>query len=233
MATNQGVSNERKRELEEMDPFQRYIAKIWDWSSAHKKQLGICIGAVAGVVIIFSVIMFSFKQSEIKASELAASAYSKYETIYAKDRDAKKGYESVKGDFQTVLDEYANTSAGRMAHVTFGKICFDAKEYDKAFSMYSKALSSIGKKAEMQNFLLCSLGTISELKGDLEQAKDFFLRVEKSDSPLLKDNARFALAQIYEKQNDAEKARNMYEEIALSQDDSMYKAIAQAKIADQ
>ncbi len=233
MATNQGVSNERKKELAQMDSFQIYMAKILSWASAHKKPLCIGIGAVAGVVIIFSAIMFSFKQSEINASELVAAAYSKYETQYAKDRDAKKGFEAVKDDFQTVFDEYANTSAGRMALVTFGKICFDAEAYDKAFSMYSKALSSVGKKAEMENFILCSLGTISELKNDLEQAKSYYLRVEKSDSALLKDSARFALAQIYEKLNDMEASRNMYEEIALSQDSSMYKAIAQAKISDQ
>ena len=226
----QGVSNERKRELEQMDPFQAWLSRSVEWASAHKKQLTILVGAVVGVAVVFSGIMFSFKQSEIKASELAAKAYDTYEKQSSQGRDAHKGYEAVKDDFQTLLDEYPNTSAGRMALINFGKICFEAKAYDQAFDLYSRALSSVGEKAGLENIILCSLGTICELKNDPEQAKSYYLRVEKSTSILLKDDARFALALIYEKGNDAKASRQMYEEIALSQDSSVYKDIAQARI---
>ena len=105
---NQGVSNERKRELAQMDPFQEGLTKSVKWASAHKQQLMISVGALAGVVVVFSAIMFSFKQSEVKASELAAKAYEKYEEQYSQDRDAQKGYDAVKDDFKTLLDEYPN-----------------------------------------------------------------------------------------------------------------------------
>lgn len=227
---NQGVSNERKRELAQMDPFQEGLTKSVKWASAHKQQLMISVGALVGVVVVFSAIMFSFKQSEIKASELAAKAYEKYEEQYSQDRDARKGYDAVKDDFKTLLDEYPNTSAGRMALINFGKICFEAKDYDQAFDLYSRALSSMGDKAGVKNFLLCALGTTCELRNDLEQAKSYYMRVEEGTSNLLKDDARFALALIYEKLNDTDAGRQMYEKIAESQGASMYKAIAQAKI---
>lgn len=227
---NQGVSNERKRELAQMDPFQEGLSKSVSWASAHKKQLLISAGALVGVVIVFSAIMFSFKQSEIKASELAANAYEKYEEQYSQERDARKGYDAVKDDFQTLLDEYPNTSAGRMALINFGKICFEAKDYDQAFDLYSRALSTVGDKAGVKNFMLCALGTICELKNDLEQGKSYYLRVEESASNLLKDDARFALALIYEKLNDTDACRRMYEKIAESPGASMYKDIAQARI---
>ncbi len=227
---NQGVSNERKRELAQMDPFQEGLTKSVKWASAHKQQLMISVGALAGVVVVFSAIMFSFKQSEIKASELAAKAYEKYEEQYSQDRDAQKGYDAVKDDFKTLLDEYPNTSAGRMALINFGKICFEAKDYDQAFDLYSRALSSMGDKAGVKNFLLCALGTTCELRNDLEQAKSYYMRVEEGTSNLLKDDARFALALIYEKLNDTDAGRQMYEKIAESQGASVYKAIAQTKI---
>lgn len=227
---NQGVSNERKRELAQMDPFQEGLTKSVKWASAHKQQLMISVGALVGVVVVFSAIMFSFKQSEIKASELAAKAYEKYEEQYSQDRDARKGYDAVKDDFKTLLDEYPNTSAGRMALINFGKICFEAKDYDQAFDLYSRALSSMGDKAGVKNFLLCALGTTCELRNDLEQAKSYYMRVEEGTSNLLKDDARFALALIYEKLNDTDAGRQMYEKIAESQGASVYKAIAQAKI---
>ena len=227
---NQGVSNERKKELTQMDPFQESLTKSLEWASAHKKQLMILAGALVGVVVVFSAIMFSFKQSEIKASELAAKAYEKYEKKYSQDRDARKGYDAVKDDFQALFDEYPNTSAGRMALINFGKICFEAKEYDQAFDLYSRALSTVGDKAGVKNFLLCAMGTICELNDDMEQAKSYYLRVEKGVSNLLKDEARFALALIYEKLNDTTAGRQMYEKIAESRGNSIYKAIAQARI---
>ncbi|WP_035237146.1 tetratricopeptide repeat protein [Desulfobacter vibrioformis] len=230
---NQGVSNERKRELTQMDPFQESISRSVEWVLAHKKLLMISAGALVGVVVVFSAILFSFKQSEVKASELAAKAYEKYEEHYSQDRDARKGYDAVKDDFQTLFDEYPNTSAGRMALINFGNICFEAKDYDHAFDLYSRALSSMGDKAGVKNFLLCTLGTICELKNDPEQGKSYYLRVEEGPSNLLKDDARFALALIYEKLNDADASRRMYEKIAESQGTSMYKAIAQARISAQ
>ncbi|MCG8551261.1 MAG: hypothetical protein MI799_12740 [Desulfobacterales bacterium] len=227
---NQGVSNERKKELAQMDPFQESLHKFVEWATVHKKLLMISTGVLVGTVIVFSAIIFSFKQSEIKASELAANAYETYEQQFSKDRDARKGYDAVKDDFQTLFDEYPNTSAGRMALINFGKICFDAKHYDQAYDLYDKALSTVGDKAGVKNFLLCALGNICELKNDFEQAKSYYLQVDEGSSDLLKDDARFALALIYEKLNDTDAGRRMYEKIAESPGTSMYKDIAQARL---
>ena len=227
---NQGVSNERKRELAQMDPFQEGLTKSVKWATAHKKQLMISAGVLVGGIVVLSAILFSFKQSEINASELAAKAYEKYEEQYSQDRDARKGYDAVKDDFQKLFDEYPNTSAGHMALINFGKICFEAKDYDQAFDLYSRALSIVGDKAGVKNFLLCALGTICELKNEPEQGKSYYLRVEKGASNLLKDDARFALALIYEKLHDTNASRQMYEKIAESPEASMYKDIAHAQI---
>ncbi len=227
---NQGVSNERKKELTQMDPFQAGLTKSFEWANTHKKQFMISIGVLVGVLIVFYAIMFSFRQSELKASELAAKAYRKYEGQYSQDRDALKGYNAVKDDFQTLFDEYPNTSAGRMALINFGKICFEAKDYDQAYDLYSRALSTVGDEAGVKNFLLCTMGNICELKNDMEKAESYYLRVEKGASNLLKDDARFALALIYEKRNDTVAGGQMYEKIVQSQGNSIYKTIAQARI---
>ncbi|NWH05491.1 tetratricopeptide repeat protein [Desulfobacter latus] len=227
---NQGVSNERKKELAQIDPFQAALIKSVEWASAHKKMLIISTGALFGLGVVFSIIMFNFKQSEIKASELAAKAYKHYEEQYSRDQDARKGYDTVKDDFQTLFDEYPNTSAGRRALINFGKICFEAGNYDQAYDLYARALSTVADQVGVKDFLLCTMGTICELNDDIEQAKSYYLRVEKGGSTLLKDDARFALALIYEKLNDTAAGRRMYEKIAESRGNSMYKPIAQARI---
>lgn len=229
----QGVSNERKKELEQMDPFQESLVRGLAYASDHKKQIGLVVGAVVVVCVIFSSIMFSFKRSEINASELVAKAVGEYTTVLAKDKDPVKGYEAVKDVFENIFAEYANTSAGRMARVTYAKICFDAGEYDNAYTHYSEALSEMGDEAGMENLLLSALGNLSQLKKDPEQAKSYYLRIEKGSSDLLKDEARFALALIYESQNDMAASLKMYEKIVNEHKTSIYKAIAQTRITEK
>jgi len=226
----QGVSNERKKELEQMDPFQEALVRGLAYASDHKKQIGLVIGAVVAVCVVFSTIMFSFKRSEINASQFVAKAVAEYTKVYSEDKDPKKGFEAVKDKFETIFDEYANTSAGRMARVTYAKICFDAGEYDSAYTHYSEALSAMGNEAGIENFLLSALGNLSQLKKDPEQAKSYYLRIEKGSSDLLKDEARFALALIYEAENNMVASLKMYEKIVNENETSIYKAIAQARI---
>jgi len=228
--SEQNVSNERKKELEQMDPFQEALVKGLAYASDHKKQIGFIVGGVVVVCIIFTSIIFSFKRSEVKASQLVAKAVAEYGNAFSESQDPQKGFEAVKEDFDTILDEYANTSAGERALVTYGKICFDAGAYDKAYTLYSKALSAMGNEAGMENFLLSALGNLSQLKKDPEQAKLNYLRIENGSSDLLKDEARFALALIYEAEKDMASSLKMYEKIVKENENSIYKAIAQARI---
>ncbi|HCY85485.1 MAG TPA: hypothetical protein DHV36_10160 [Desulfobacteraceae bacterium] len=230
---DQGVSNERKRELEQMDPFQEALVRGLDFAASHKKQLGLIFGAVVVVCVIFSAVIYNFKRSEVQASQLVAKATTAYGESLQKDQDPQKAYEAVKAQFDTVLDEYANTSAGRMALMTYAKICFDAKDYDKAYEIYGKALETLDDTAGMENFILSALGNLALIKDDVQKAKFYYLRIEKGHSSLLKDEARFALASIYAAENDMASSLKMYEKIVTENQSSMYKAIAEARVAGE
>lgn len=229
--SDQSVSNERRRELEQMDPFQEALAKGLTYASENRKQLFLILGAVVVVCVVFSAIMFSFKRSEITASRLVADATRQYGETYAKDQDYKKGYDAVKDSFQSVFDEYSNTNAGRLALVTFAKICFDAGEYDKAYTLYSDALDTLGNEAGMENFMLSVLGNLSQIRNEPGKAKSYYLRIEKGSSDLLKDEARFSLALLYEADNDMEASLKMYEKILKENENSIYRAIAESRVA--
>ena len=224
-----GVSNERRRELEQMDPFQENLVKGLTFASKYKKYLMLGIGGVVVVLVLISAVMYSFEKAETTAATLAARAAAAYDTAYAKNRDGKAAYEAVKADYQKLFEEYANTAAGRMAQVTYAKICANAKDWDTAYTYYSKALENLGNDAGMKNMLLAALGNMALMKKDMEKAKSFYLRIEKGASPLIKDEARFALAQIYESENDMESGLKMYEKILQEDQNSLYTAIAQAK----
>lgn len=230
---DQGVSNERKKELAQMDSFQESLVRGMAYAAKHKKQLFMGLGALAVVLILFVTIIYSFKRSETTAASLVGKASATYAKTYNKTQDPKAAYEAVKASYEKVFDEYANTSAGKMAQVSYAKICFDAGEYDKAYTYYSRALESLDNQAGMENMLLMALGNLAQMKHEPEKAKSFYLRIENGTSDLLKDEARFALASIYESEKDMESSLKMYEKILRDNKNSMYRAIAQARVGGE
>ncbi len=224
----QGVSNERRKELEQIDPFQENLLRTLVLLKKNKKQFLLILGAIIGVIVIFSGIMFSFKKSENIASDLVAKAV----ITYGKANDPIKGFDATKDDFETVFTDYSNTSAGRMGRVKFAKICFDAGEYDRAFELYQEALEIFKNEAGMKNFLLASLGHVSQARNEVDKAKSYFLQIETGPSDLLKDEARFALAGIYEASNDMESSLKMYKKIVNDHENSIYRSIAESKIKE-
>jgi|GEM_PF-967879 tetratricopeptide (TPR) repeat protein len=226
---DQGVSNERRRELEQMDPFQANLIKGLTYASKYKKQLMLGLGALGVVLVLFLTVMYSFQKAETTAATLAARAGTAYDAAYSKNQDAQAAYEAVQEAYQQLFEEYANTTAGRMAQVTYAKICANAKDWESAYTYYANALEHFDNEAGMQNMILAALGNMALMKKDVKKAKSFYLRIEKGASPLMKDEARFALAQIYESDNDMASGLKMYEKILQDNENSLYAAIAQAK----
>jgi predicted negative regulator of RcsB-dependent stress response len=221
----QRVSNERKKELRQLDPLQRNILKAMDFARYYKKQLLYVAGAVMVVAIVFAGVLTSFKRSENNASDQVAKAMTVYRNL-AEDPDA--AYAAVKDDFQTVLTDYGNTDAGRMALVRFARICMEAGQYDEAEKWFEKAYDVYGGQAGIGNFLLSSLGHIQLAKNNPDAAEPYFMQIETGESDLLKDEARFILAKIYEARKEDSNSRKMYDLIAREHENSIYADLAQS-----
>ncbi len=222
----QGVTNERKKELEQLDPFQQNLIKAIAYIKEYKKQLGLIAGAVVLIVVVFSGIMYSFEKAENTASVLMSQALTKY----AKANDSDKGFIEVKDDFATIFADYANTAAGKLARVEYAKICYDASKFDQSYQYYKEALELFSDQALMENFILISLGHVSLEKNDVEAAKKFFSQVENGKTDLLKDEARFALAMLNETNGNVADSKKMYEKIISDHAGSVYYPVANSKI---
>jgi predicted negative regulator of RcsB-dependent stress response len=199
--------------------------KALDFASYYKKQLLYIAGAVVVVAIVFAGVLTSFKRSENSASDRVARAMTVYRNL-AEDPDA--AYQAVKDDFQTVLTDYGNTDAGRMALVRFAGICMEAGQYDEAEKWFEKAYDVYGGQAGIGNFLLSSLGHVQLAKNNPEEAVRYFMQIETGESDLLKDEARFILAKIYEARQEDSNSRKMYDLIAREHENSIYADLAQS-----
>ena len=225
---SQHVSNERKKELRQMDPLQRNLLKALAFAGTYKKPLLYVAGAVVVVILVLAGVFTSFKRSENNASDLVAKAMLAYRT---QAEDPEAAYQAVKDDFLTVLTDYANTDAGEMALIRFAGICMEAGQYDEAQKWFEKAYDEFGDRPELRNLLLSSLGHVQLAKNNLDQAESYFLQIEAGSSYLLKDEARFVLAKIYEARQEDAKTQKMYELIAKEHGNSIYADLAQSKVA--
>ncbi len=61
---NQGVSNERKKELAQLDPFQKNVLSGAAFLKENQKLLLFGVAVLVGVTVVFWGIMSSFERSE-------------------------------------------------------------------------------------------------------------------------------------------------------------------------
>ncbi|OGR10917.1 MAG: hypothetical protein A2277_09505 [Desulfobacterales bacterium RIFOXYA12_FULL_46_15] len=222
------ISRERKKELEQLDPFQENVLKVMAYVKEFKKQLILIIGAVVLVGLVFSGIMYSFQKAENTADILVTEALKKY----AKTNDSEKGFLETEADFKMIFTEYANTNAGRLAKVQYAKICYEASRFDQSYEYYKESLQLFENDELIKNFLLASLGHVCIARKEYDEAKDYFLKIEKGKTDLLKDEARFSLAMLNEASGNMGESKKMYEKIVTGHEDSMYISIAKGKIQE-
>lgn len=222
------ISRDRKKELEQLDPFQENLLKVMTFVKEFKKQLILIGGAVVLVALIFSGIMYSFQKAENTADVLVSQAMEKY----AKANDPEKGYLDTEADFKTVFTEYANTNAGKLAKIQFAKICYEASKFDQSYQFYKEALQLYEKDELIKNFILVSLGHVCIARKEFDEAKDYFLKIENGKMDLLKDEARFSLAMLDEVSGNMVESKKMYEKIMTEHENSMYASIAKGKVQE-
>ncbi|MCP3899935.1 MAG: tetratricopeptide repeat protein, partial [Desulfobacteraceae bacterium] len=194
MARQQRVSNDRRRELEELDPFQENLFKALEYIKTYKKQLLFIAFGFIAVIVIFSVVIYNIKSSGNKASLLLNETL----TQYNKTKDPQEAYLTVEKDFSKLFEDYSNTAAGKMAKIKFAKICYDASKFQKAYDFYNKALSDYKGDATIESLILSALGRTCLSLDNLKEAKEFFEKIIKRKDALLKDEALFNLAMIAE-----------------------------------
>ncbi|MCK5310538.1 MAG: tetratricopeptide repeat protein [Desulfobacteraceae bacterium] len=226
MARQQRVSNERRKELEELDPFQENLLKAIDYIKTYKKQLILIALGFAAVIVIFSVVIFNIKSSESKASLLLNETLIEYSKI----KDSKEGFLAIESNFSKLFEDYSNTAAGKMAKIKFAKICYDAADYKKAYEYYKKALSDYKSDPAIESLILSSLGRTCLALDNFKEAEAYFVKITKKNDAILKDEALYNLGMIAEKTGDKTASHDFYKKIILDYPDSIYKALAQNKL---
>ncbi len=222
------ISRARKKELEQLDPFMESMQAAVDYCVKHKKQVTWILCSVLIVIIVVFGVIYSIKSSEKKASALLAETLTTYNS-----KDRIKGYDAVKDNFSEILDKYSNTSAGRLAKVDFAAISYKAKKFDKAHSLYLAALNDFKDEPAMKNILLACLGYTCQAEKKYDEAAKYFKEITQGNLPFLKAEALFNLGMISTVDGNTKDSIKMFKEIVAEYADSLYKPLAENRIADQ
>jgi len=183
--------------------------KAWAWFEANKKQAVWGAGGLLIVGVIVAFFIYHQEQGEITASEALSNVALPQMTGAANRGDLASAYLKVAAD-------YPKSSAGaRALLLAAGSLFMDGKyaESKAQFERFRREHASSPFVAEA----LLGIAACLDAEGKTGEATTAYKDlIDRYPTAYVLPQARFALARLYEAQNEPEKARNLFEEVERS-----------------
>lgn len=222
----------RKQLLKEPDEFITFSGRLIQFGMTYKKQLIYGLAALVLVLAVFSGMRYLNKRSENQASNALGDLLKTYADAESQ-KDGLKTYNAVADGFKTVLDKYANRSAGKLARLLFADVCYNAAKYDQAIAQYEKALKDYDDFPWVKDLALSGLAYCYEAKKDFATAAKYFQMVADNAESAFNSEALMDLGRVLAAAGDSEKSRATYQKLIKEHPDAMYIKIAQELVAQQ
>lgn len=220
----------RKQLLKEPDEFITFTGRVIAWVKAHPRQLTIGAGAVIGLAVILVGYRYIDERRAQAASRLLSRGLATYEQSLASDGQGKT-LESVRSDFDKLVDDFSGQPAGHLGLVYYGQILLGAGKYQEAAKMLQRAWTDLGNDPGLANIILGSLAEAFLQAGDKTAAITQFENLVSGSGTLYKDAAMFQLGVLYLESDQAEKGKEMLTRLTETFPASMYTNMAREKIA--
>ena len=202
------VDSQTQTEKEMTENVDMALSKTGAFIVNHKKALLIALAAVLLAVAAVLVCQAVIESKEAEASE----QLSKGQAFFA----AQNFEVSLNGDsidfigFPAIADDYGLTKSGKLAKVYAGLAYYKLGRYDEAIDI----MEGVSLKDDVLQYnVLAALGDCYVQKDDAAKAVKYYQKAAKADLELIKANALFKLAKVYESQGDKEKALEAYMQI--------------------
>jgi tetratricopeptide (TPR) repeat protein len=212
---------DRKQLLKEPDEFFTTTGRMINWAKAHPRQLAYIACAFLAVVVIASGYRYLTERRAQAASSLLSTTLMNYQQALAQN-DAKQALTAVEPDFKRLYSDYGRQPAGRLGLVFHAHFSAAARESEAAVELYQKALSRFRGDPSLANVILQGLAAAYEEKGDAAAAIEQYRKVAQSAHSLHKADALFQLGRLYGQTGQAEKSREVLEQLGKEFPDSIY-----------
>lgn len=227
MATAKKVS--RKQLLKEPDEFLTVSAKLFQFAVQNRlKLLGVLL-AVVLIVLVVSGYNYYSRQRANEAQARLQTNWNRYETL-RKEKGPLQAYQEVAVEFEDLIARYGDKTGGKMARVIFGNISYGGGDFDKAISLYEKALQDFPEPF-FQDQILNSLGYAYEAKQAYSKAIEYFEKITAGRDPVLKGEALFNIGRLFAQMGKKTESRRAYQEVITDQPNSLYVELAKERVA--
>jgi tetratricopeptide (TPR) repeat protein len=212
---------DRKQLLKEPDEFFTTTGRLINWAKAHPRQLTYAVCVLLLVVVAVSGYRYFTERRAQTASNLLSQTLINYQQALAAG-DAKQALSTVEPDFKRLISEYGGQPAGRLGLVYHAHFSAAAQESDTAIELYQKALNRFKGDPALTTVIIQGLATAYEQKGDAAAAIEQYRKIAQSANSLHKADALFQLGRLYRQAGEADKSREVLQQLGNEFPDSIY-----------
>lgn len=179
------------------------LYELWAWYESNRKKINTWATVVVLVGIAVAYTVWSAEQKQEKAS-MALFGLGEPTVVIAKG--------NVPGaDFMKIAEQYPGTSAAERALVEGGVAFFSQADYEKAEKTFSDFLKRF-PSSPFVSTAAYGIAACLDAQGKNDAAVAEYQKVIKT-YPLQADQAKLALAAVYEGTGDFQKAYDLYDEL--------------------
>jgi len=221
--------------------FEEFIFNLQE--NFKKNSENILITGIILLVIFVAIPLYINNKNakEIKAMNLLSNADfyltrpvvdSKDASMYGYFKSKEEKYEKIAGIYMEIMQTYKGTRAVPIAYLGLANAYYNANKYKEAIEYYNSFIDKFKKNDFLPDalngraFVNYQLGNFKEAISDWEKA----MEIAKKDSPFYFD-AKFHTALAYEKLNEFEKAKKLFNEIINENKDSYWATISKERLS--
>jgi tetratricopeptide (TPR) repeat protein len=209
-----------RKALREPDEFQSLTGQVAAWAQANRTPL--IAGAVAAVALaaVASGVGWYRGRTAAAAAVRFQAAHDEFQASrWAEAADA----------FAGLRRDYPGTSYGRLAALYEGHALYRKPDPAAAAVAYGEFLAAGPGTDYLRQEALLGLGRSREATGDDPGAREAYEQASAIEGPFRSD-ARLALARLYERAGEADKAKELYLAVLKESPSASARAVLQAKI---
>ena len=193
-----------------------------------QRRLWVVVAAVV-LIAVLTVGWFWWKHNNRKQEETASNlfyeAYQVYEEAKAKDNALEESMEK----FRAIVEEYPQTSSGKLGLFYLGNCRFSLKQFDEAIISYNKFLEDATYQPELAILAYDSLGYCYEGKKDYQKALEYFQKTI-DPHPGLGESGYLNVGRCYDVLGDKDGSLKIYNRFLVEYPDSRKKSFVEEKM---
>lgn len=221
----------RKQLLKEPDEFLTTSGRFFMFIVERKWHFLGLVGIIVLVAAIASGIHFVSQRSQSNAFASLAEIQATYQNELSKG-DPGTAYANTQASFEALLDKYTGRQAGKIGRLVYANAAFSGGDFAKAIELFEIGLGDWSEESTNYNLALYGLGHAHKSAGNLDAALDFFSKLANGSLSVLKPEAYFYLAQIYEQKADATAQQEALRKIVSDYPDFIFVDMVKAQLAE-